>query len=273
MTQQENNAYILGTDDAELKRLGLQHQVWASEAKRGWESANFTVGQTLLDLGCGPGYTTQDMAYIVGDRGKVIAVDKSEKYINLLTEVTNTHQLNIEFQNCDFDDMVLQNNSIDGVYNRWSLAWIDNVPSIISKLVNAMKIGAKIVSHEYFDWNTLQVSAPATNWKRGRDAALRSFLEGNGDINIGRHLPQLFTEAGLVVRSVRPMVKIARPSDFTWQWPESFFEIYMPKLAEAGLLTEQEAEDAVLEFKSLKNHPGATLMSPSMIEVIAEKVS
>ena len=44
----ENNAYILGTAPDELFRLGVQHQVWASEAQRGWENAGFTAGNTLV---------------------------------------------------------------------------------------------------------------------------------------------------------------------------------------------------------------------------------
>ena len=64
----EQNAYILGTDKEELHRLGIQHQVWASEAQKGWTLAGFTAGQTLLDLGCGPGFCTKELAMITGFR-------------------------------------------------------------------------------------------------------------------------------------------------------------------------------------------------------------
>ena len=47
----EENAYILGTDEEELIRLELQHKVWLSEAKHGWDLAEFKTGQTILDLG------------------------------------------------------------------------------------------------------------------------------------------------------------------------------------------------------------------------------
>ena len=43
--------YVLGTEQAELYRLGLQHQVWSAEARRGWELGGFRAGHTLLDLG------------------------------------------------------------------------------------------------------------------------------------------------------------------------------------------------------------------------------
>ena len=50
MSEHEENQYILGTETAELHRLGVQHQVWASEAQQGWKEANFTAGHTILGL-------------------------------------------------------------------------------------------------------------------------------------------------------------------------------------------------------------------------------
>ena len=52
--------YVLGTDRAELERLGLQHQLWSEHAPRAWERAGFQRGMKLLDVGCGPGFATFD---------------------------------------------------------------------------------------------------------------------------------------------------------------------------------------------------------------------
>ena len=71
----EYNAYILGTDKKELHRLENQHKIWKSEARKGWEIAEFKPGQILLDIGCGPGLCTIELANVVGDSGKVIGVD------------------------------------------------------------------------------------------------------------------------------------------------------------------------------------------------------
>ena len=46
----DDKPYILGTDNEEIKRLELQHQIWLSEAKTGWVSANFSKNNTILDL-------------------------------------------------------------------------------------------------------------------------------------------------------------------------------------------------------------------------------
>jgi len=67
--------YILGTEDDELTRLERQHEVWKKETQTLYSAAEFSEGQTLLDLECGPGFTTLDLQKRVGETGQVIAVD------------------------------------------------------------------------------------------------------------------------------------------------------------------------------------------------------
>lgn len=272
MSKLESNAYVLGTEIAELHRLGLQHQVWASEAIRGWELAGFTAGQTLLDLGCGPGFCTTELAYIAGEKGSVIGIDKSEHFIDFLQKVTDQFSLNIESQCTDFDSMELQDNSLDGIYTRWALAWISNPQEIISKLHNALKKGGIFVAHEYFDWSTLQTEPYKPALAKGIAAALQSLRDQNGDIDVGRKLPVYFQRAGFELVSTRPMIKMATPKQFAWNWPKSFFNIYLPKLVDAGYLTKQQVIEALQDFEDLEYEVGATIFCPTMREVIARKV-
>ncbi|MBI3871900.1 MAG: methyltransferase domain-containing protein [candidate division Zixibacteria bacterium] len=76
--------YILGTHDEEIDRLALQHRVWRPRALDGWQRAGFTVGKTILDVGCGPGHAAIDLAEIVGPTGKVIAIDRSRRFLDFL---------------------------------------------------------------------------------------------------------------------------------------------------------------------------------------------
>ena len=269
--QEEKNAYILGTESAELHRLGLQHQVWSSEAIKGWELAGFTQGQTLLDLGCGPGFCTTELAYIVGTHGKVIGVDKSAHYIEFLNTISKQFNLNIETQCADFDEMELIENSIDGVYDRWALAWVSNPKEVLVKLHAALKKGGVVVTQEYFDWSTLQTEPHIPALAKGIAAALQSLRDQN-DINIARRLPVYFEECGYEIIHTRPLAKMATPDQFTWHWPKSFFTIYFPKLVAAGYLTRAEVDEALAAFDDLENRPGATIFTPTMREVIARKI-
>ena len=268
----ENNAYILGTDTQELHRLGVQHQIWASEAQQGWSLAKFTEGHTLLDLGCGPGFCSQELGYIVGAKGHVIGVDLSEAFISHLRHVADTHKLPLQGMVSDFNNMILGANSLDGMYCRWALAWLDNPKEILQKVYTALKPGGCMVIHEYYDWTTHQTQPFKPKLDKAIKAAMQSFTDSRGEINIGKELPALLKDLGMKVTHIRPMLKMATPEDLTWQWPKTFYHSYFPRLVAAGYLSQEEVTLALQELTQLENTPGATLCCPLMVEVIAQKV-
>lgn len=267
----ENQAYILGTDTEELFRLGVQHQVWAEEAQHGWRLANFRTGQTLLDLGCGPGYCTKELAFLVGDKGKVIGVDKSLSFISFLKKIASNYNLNIRAVHTDFDSMKLDTESLDGMYCRWALAWIANPKEVLQKVVAALKPGGKMVIQEYYDWSLLQTEPKKEMLSKAIEIALKSFKDSDNEVDIGRHLPAILSEIGMKVISYRPMAKIATPENGIWQWPKTFFQSYLPRLAAQNHLTPEEVKQALFELEELEKIKGATICTCLMVEIIAEK--
>jgi len=267
----ESNAYILGTEQAELHRLGIQHQIWSSEARQAWKTAEFGFGQTILDLGSGPGFCTFELAYMVGQNGKVIAVDKSQAFINFINEQNKQQQLNIETQCTSFEDIKLKENSIDRVYSRWALSWASNTDKIINDIVTSLKIGGVVAMQEYYDWSTLQIEPNLPNLTKGMQKALQSFLDTDSDINIGRRLPAMLSKAGLELLQIRPLSKCVAFNSIEWQWPRTFFNIYLPKLGEMGYLTKNEVALAFSDFDELEKIEGASILCPHMLEVIAVK--
>lgn len=267
----ESNAYILGTEWEELNRLGIQHQVWASEAQASWRSAGFTAGDTLLDLGSGPGFCTRELAYIVGNTGKVIGLDKSQSYIDFLNQTAQANHLNMEGICVDFNDIQFEDNSLDGVYCRWALAWFAKPKEVLTKVYKALKPGGKMVFHEYYDWTTHQTEPSLPALKHAIERCYASFKEQEGDIDIGRFLPGMLSDIGASVISCRPMAKMARPADALWQWPKSFYQVYFPKLVDLGYLTSEEVIAALNDHHELESNPNSTLNCPLLIEVIAQK--
>lgn len=270
---EEKNSYILGTDQEELFRLGVQHQVWAEEAQTGWRLANFRSGQTLLDLGSGPGYCSTEMAFIVGQEGKVLAIDRSEHYISHLKQIAQSQNLNIKAVVSDFDDMELEPLSLDGMYCRWGLAWSPQPEQVLRKVFNALKPGGKMVIHEYYDWSTLQTEPNKKALSKGIAMALKSFKDSEAEIDIGRHLPQILIDMGMKVVGFRPMSKIATPQNGIWQWPKTFFHNYLPRLVAQNYLTTKEVEEALADMEDLEKTKGASICTCLMVEVIAEKVA
>lgn len=268
---QEDDAYILGTETAELNRLGYQHQVWSGEARLGWKKAGFSYGDVILDLGSGPGFCSLELAYLVGESGKVVALDRSQNFISFLNQVSKFRGLDIKTICADFNDMAFQEEKFDGIYHRWSLAWMDGVEEILAKLIKSLKPGGKIVSHEYYDWSTLQFQPTTEALDSCIQSALSGWQEMEGDINIGGRLPGILSSIGMKIESTRIMTKLARPKDMVWHWPKTFFQIYLPKLVERSLLDEETRIQAMRDFDHLENSDRSTLLCPSLIEVIASR--
>src|SRR5689334_5306555 len=118
-------SYVLGTHDEEIARLGLQHSVWRPRASAAWQRAGFTTGHTLVDLGCGPGFATLELASIVGPGGRVIGLDRSRRFLDHLEARVRALGLDhVEAHELDLDEAELPAVRADGVWARWVYSFV-----------------------------------------------------------------------------------------------------------------------------------------------------
>ena len=74
-------SYFLGTHDEELERLGIQHGAWRPTVLECWRRAGIGPGSRVIDVGAGPGFASADLAEIVGPSGRVVAVERSARFV------------------------------------------------------------------------------------------------------------------------------------------------------------------------------------------------
>ena len=72
-------SYVLGSHAIERERLERQHAIWRDAMLSSWDRAGFGPGQRLLDLGCGPGFASCELAERVGPAGQVLAMMRAVK--------------------------------------------------------------------------------------------------------------------------------------------------------------------------------------------------
>lgn len=272
MSKTQKKDYILGTDQEELDRLGFQHRVWSKDAFALWERAGLGLGQHVLDLGCGPGFASSDLATIVGPQGSVVGVDWSHAYIDYAQQ--RAQVLNVShatFVQSSVHALDLEPNSFDAIYCRWVLSWVKDVPQIIEAIARLLKPGGKFIAQEYAHWGTFRIEPERPEVRTVIEACRESWRIMDSEIDIGPQLPEMMNRAGLQVDHIAPLGKISQPGKMVWQWPTTFLHIYSHKLIDLGLLTKQERDAFVKAWPEVEANAGALICTPLMMELIGTK--
>lgn len=277
----EADEYLLGTGEAELRRLAFQHRAWGAQAYRLWERAGFRRGATLLDLGCGPGFATLDLAHLVGPAGRVIAADASPRYLDHLRRALEFHGLPwVEPVEADATHLDLTavappgtggESFLDGAYCRWMLCYLEEPAAALAGVARALKPGGRFAVTDYFNYGAFTLSPPSAALRRVAEAVSEMFRRSGGDMEIGGRLPGLLRRAGLVPVDIRQEIRTTTPGSPLWAWPETFFAGFLPRLVEEGLVEAATAEDFWRDWHARADDPDAFLSLPPQVEIIAEK--
>lgn len=264
--------YVLGTHDEELNRLGLQHRVWRPRASDAWRRAGFTTGQTLLDVGSGPGFASVDLAEIVGPTGKVVALERSGRYLDALRDSARRLNLtNIDTHEIDLDREPLPDVRADGAWVRWVFAFLKQPRDLVAKIAASLKPGGVIVIHEYFDYSTWRFMSRSSRFDEFVIGVMKSWRASGGEPDIGRDLPGWLEDLGLRLVALNPIIDVISPDNFVWQWPRAFVDIGLRRLVELGEMPADRAEAIRNEFVACEAAPHARMITPGVLEIIARK--
>jgi SAM-dependent methyltransferase len=265
--------YVLGTHDEEIERLGLQHRVWRPRALDAWRRAGFTVGQTILDVGCGPGYASVDLAEIAGPSGRVVAIDRSRRFLDALASSARSRALtHLETHERDLDDDApLPASGADGAWARWVFAFVRDPRRLLERTAAALRPGGTFVSHEYFDYRTWRVTPRSAELEAFVAQVIESWRATGGEPDIGLELPVWLLELGFEIRSARPIVDVVTPSSFVWEWPKAFIDVGAARLVELGRMSPEEAAALQRSFAASERNPRTLLVTPAVLEIIAVK--
>jgi SAM-dependent methyltransferase len=264
--------YILGTGDDELQRLGFQHRVWSAEAFALWERAGFGPGQRLIDAGCGPGFTSLDLAQLVGPQGAVLAVDESARFIAHLRAWREALGLPwVAPQVGDVQRLDLPAGSCDGAYLRWVLCFVADPAAVLAGLARALRPGGRLAISDYFHYRGMRLLPGGKAFDEVIAVVVRSWEASGGDSNIGQRLPALLAAAGFELKEAVPLVRSARPGTTLWSWPTTFFRNFLPTLVQRGLLTQSQCDGFQGLWAAHAADPAAVFFTPPMAEIIAVK--
>lgn len=272
MTDGRERDYLLGTHDAEIGRLGLQHRVWRPRVLSAFQRGGLTIGQTAIDLGCGPGYVTLDLAEIVGPSGQVHAIDRSGRFLAHLASRAEAQAITqISRYERDLDDDDWPNLQADFAWCRWVAAFVQKPRVLVDRLRRILKPGGRLVMHEYLDYSTWRLLPEAPEFSAFVAAVMAAWRQAGGEPNIGRDLPAWLEEAGFQLDWLDPIVDVMSPPDFMWQWPRVFVEVGLERLVTIGVFDRTRADGVWQLFLEREASPHVRMSSPTVIEIGATR--
>jgi len=102
-------------------------------------------GQTVLELGPGPGYFTPEVSSAVGSAGRIICVDLQAGMLSLLRDRLNEQSIsNTRLVAGDATQLPIANRSVDAALLITVLGEVPDRPAAISELRRVLKPGGRV---------------------------------------------------------------------------------------------------------------------------------
>ena len=265
--------YFIGVNASEVDRLREQHEAWRPETERLWRDAGFDTCVSILDLGCGPGFTTLDLARHAGPSCEVCALDKAAAYLDYLAaQAVSSGVANVSVLKADLTGRGSIPRQFDGAFCRWFLALLrDDLDQAVRNIRDALRPGGTFAAMEYLTLRTLSCSPPSAAFDAHSRAWIDFYAQHGGDTSVGERLPQRLLDAGFEIRCVRQVGGVADPRHRWWAWWGRLIRDFGPQFVENGLLTGREWEALQQDWAALSEQPDAFLHTPTLLQVVAQR--
>jgi SAM-dependent methyltransferase len=234
--------YSLGVDDAERARLLAQCALHRVEAESLLDRVGVRPGDRALDLGCGPMGVLDLRARRVGRAGRVVGVDRETRYLTVAGQELDVRGIDgVELLAADATCTGLPGASFDLVHERLVLNNVPQPEAVVAEMVRLTRPGGHVVVQDV-DWLTWTCLPEHPDWDRLRGVAASVW---SGDVHIGRRLPTLLHDAGLVDVRVVPHLRVFRPGEPYHRLLIRFVALHRTRILADTAFTPGQLDEAV----------------------------
>ncbi|MHA1384640.1 MAG: class I SAM-dependent methyltransferase [Candidatus Helarchaeota archaeon] len=179
--------------DNEVRRMFLTDKFNSKIFQRQFDLLNIKPGMQIMDFGCGPGFSTRDLARR-SDPGLVLGIDLKESAINTAKKLSELEGIeNTRFLKMNAAKVISPNNKFHLTFARNLFMHVPRPKNILKEMIRVTKPGGiiAVVSTDGFMSNIHPV--------KGEMKDLLGILKGIkfADITIGRELYSHFIKLGL----------------------------------------------------------------------------
>jgi SAM-dependent methyltransferase len=222
-------------------------------------------GRTCLDVGCGGGDATLELARRVAPSGTVVGVDIDEMKLQLArADAARDGIANVEFRRSDVrDGSALP--TYDVVYARFLLTHLSDPGSVVKALYQHLRPGGTI-GVEDIDFSGYFSYPESKAFRRYHELYCATVARRGGDPNIGPRLPRLLKQGGFEDIGVGIAQPIATEGEAKLINPLTMENIAGAVLTD-GLASQEEIDDVVRELYEFAADPNTVAGMPRVVQV------
>ncbi len=256
--------YSLGSSPAERDRLRRQSGELRGHSALLLDRVGIAQGWRAIDLGCGPSGILDLLADRVGPAGRVVGLDFEPANVALARELAAERGLaNVEVTQGDAHRTGFPSASYDLVHARTLLINIPDPAAVVAEMVRLARPGGWVAALEP-DGDGSVCYPPHPAWDRLTQIFLSAQQVDGADTFIGRRLPELFLEAGLVAIGAEAKADIYPAGNSRRTIRADLVRSMRPKILAAGIAGERELDEVDQAVREHLSNPG-TLMLPHLL--------
>jgi ubiquinone/menaquinone biosynthesis C-methylase UbiE len=192
----QSSHYVIRGGLEGRERLRLVARVMRPTTLSLFERAGIARGMSCVDVGCGGGDVTLDLAEIVGPAGHVVGTDIDETKIGICRDEARDRGLaQAEFRLADATFDASPRAEFDAAYARFLLTHLPE-PGVALRHMKAMLKPRGLIIVEDIDFRGSFCHPMNAAYQSYLDLYTTAVQRRGGDPNIGPRLPELLSEAG-----------------------------------------------------------------------------
>ncbi|HEY6542486.1 MAG TPA: methyltransferase domain-containing protein [Ktedonobacteraceae bacterium] len=224
-------------DYIDTKYLNVLADLLKQDKQRTYTWMHLQPGQTVLDVGCGPGTDTIPLAQVVGKSGQVIGVDHDAAMIaeaERRAEQAGCSSWCRHLQ-ADATALPLQTNTCDACRSERLFQHVPNPSAVLAEMARVTKPGGWVVVFDA-DWSTLSIDTPEVDLERRLNRYHLEHQVASG--YVGRQLYGLFKRQQFIDINVE--LRSIYVTDYALGRYAYHLEVLEGEARAAGVMSEEE---------------------------------
>lgn len=255
--------YTIAGGEAGKARLDVLARVCLPGTTALLDRVGVPEGARCLDVGCGGGHVSREIAGRAGPTGSVLGIDLDAVVLELATADTAAAGIgNVEFRCCDAS--AIEGSAYDVAYARFLLSHVGEPGLVVKAMVAALKPGGVVIVEDC-NFSGYFCHPPCASHDLYVEFYRETVRRRGGNADLGPALPSLLMGAGLERIGVSVWQECGLEGEAKQIPPLTLARISDAVVSE-GVATAEEVEKAVAELYDLAANPTTLMGMPRVVQ-------